>query len=283
MKKLAPDANRLVDGYLRSVRMAATQCPAIDPLDIESDVREHIQRAIEDSSEPVDATRVSQILERLGSPLQWLREGGETTDWHRLAMRLRQGPEDWRLAYLSFALLFAAMSFRPMLAAGVTGAFLAARAAVSSIRLRAEPAGAQRWFVWPALFMVYVPLASMLLLWPIAALRFLADLALDAEVLRANLPPTLLGLAERLYAVRLTGFDPVATTRALLNVGHYFSAAVGVWWMIVGLLLTTTPRVAESLFRPFLDRQMRRVGGLIGVLGILLLAFALARGLVKVI
>lgn len=69
---LTPDAQRELDRYLRRVNLALRGHPAVDAEDVERDVSCHIDCELAGSSTPVDEARVREVLERLGSPSQWV-------------------------------------------------------------------------------------------------------------------------------------------------------------------------------------------------------------------
>ncbi|MHC5076890.1 MAG: hypothetical protein ACYTFM_10725, partial [Planctomycetota bacterium] len=71
---------------------------------MEQNVKEHIENELNEVSEPVTFDDLDAVLKKLGSPEKWIPEE-EISWWRKIALRLRCGPEDWRLAYLSFALL----------------------------------------------------------------------------------------------------------------------------------------------------------------------------------
>ena len=103
MTSLTDDARGDLEYYMRQVRAALRGHRSIDPVEVERDVREHVDAELSELPEPVDARSLSFVLERLGAPDTWL-PGEDLPAWRRVLERLRSGPEDWRLAYLSFGL-----------------------------------------------------------------------------------------------------------------------------------------------------------------------------------
>ena len=283
MKRLDPHAQSILDSYLRRLQLALATCPSVDPWDVEGDVREHIECELSNSAEPVTAPAISRVLERLGSPRQWIPDE-DLSDWQRMTLRLRSGPEDWRLAYFSFFLLLAAAVVDSFTVAGVAASFLVARAAISTMLLQGDSDGAQRWFTYPALVVVYVPLCAVLLLWPAVALRLFADLVVEVEGIAWRVGPALTSIAHRVYDVRLTGFDPSITGKALVGVAHFFVAAVAGWWIVLGAIGLRAPALPRLLLRPFLDGRSRAVSiglviaGLAGLIAALVLIVIKLRG-----
>jgi hypothetical protein len=111
MNALTPDAQQHLERYLHAVRLSlrGTGVPADD---VEADVRDHIASALESEAPPVAASALERVLERLGPPAVWVPDG-ELPHWRRVVRRLAQGPEEWRLAYLCFALTVAGVLTAP--------------------------------------------------------------------------------------------------------------------------------------------------------------------------
>ena len=115
MIELTTRAHKHLDRYLGEVRASLAACPSVDSVDVERDVREHIDKSLSESPKPVDLPDLARVLEQLGSPSQWVTE--EELPWRRkLRLRIRRivtrlcsGPEDFRLAYLSIALFALAL------------------------------------------------------------------------------------------------------------------------------------------------------------------------------
>src|SRR5262249_57358301 len=76
---------------------------AMDAEEVERDVLGHIDAELAGQPQPIGADRLLNVLERLGAPDDWVEEDPQ---WRRVVARLRSGPEDWRLAYLTFGSLF---------------------------------------------------------------------------------------------------------------------------------------------------------------------------------
>ena len=98
MKELSVNAGECLNEYLQKVRARLTGAKALDPVEIERDIYEHIERELESAQEPVQCAQVQQVLERLGAPEQWVPD--EELNWRRkIFVRMQDGPDDWRLAF----------------------------------------------------------------------------------------------------------------------------------------------------------------------------------------
>ena len=108
MVALTSDARGYLDSYMRQVKATLRRNPSIDADDVERDVLGHIEAELSDAVEPVTAASLRPILDRLGSPNQWVPID-DLPFWRQVLTRLRSGPEDWRLAYLTFVCFFASL------------------------------------------------------------------------------------------------------------------------------------------------------------------------------
>jgi hypothetical protein len=243
MTTLTPEAQQRLDGYLGQVRAALCGCGTASADEVERDIREHIDRESEGSPEPVPLAALEAILGRLGSPGQWVPMD-ELPAWRRVAHRLRNGPEDWRLAYLAFGLLLVGVvagMLSPVPFTLFLGAsFLAARAALSVARARGEEVGAQRWLLYPALLPVSLALLAVLFLWPV-------------------MPAGALGDNLRLwnYSKGWVLIAPHALPRDDWFVAYWVLAALGLWWIVLGILARLRPRWLAALVYPFAGRALR--------------------------
>ena len=136
MTDLTQDAQVALSTYLQRVRLSL-RGTSVDADEVERDVREHIEEALNGRSDPVPAADLSGVLERLGSPDQWVPDEGIPL-WRRTIRRISAGPEDWRLAYASLGLaaVAAGLATAGQIALAVICfalAFFTARAATSLI------------------------------------------------------------------------------------------------------------------------------------------------------
>ena len=74
MIQLDPQAEGRLNEYLWQVRESLRRCTALDAAEVESDVRQHIERELEGAKKPVTLDGLQAVLEQLGSPEQWSLE-----------------------------------------------------------------------------------------------------------------------------------------------------------------------------------------------------------------
>jgi hypothetical protein len=249
MIELTPDARMRFDDYLRRIRAALSGTRAVEPAEVEQNVIEHVEVALAGVPAPIGSEPLRAVLEQLGPPERWLPEE-EQPLWRRMMGKLTNGPEDWRLAYLSFAVTAVMLLFFPV--GGVVLlpiAFLMSRAVVQLVQEKGETLGARAWLVVP-------PIA-------IAFLLFLAAVLFGM----AALP---VALAEE------EGWDVLGlrhpTDRAdwLRMFVGLIALSGGVWWVVLSGLFALLFRPIRWLFAPILNK-LRRVHFLwltaIGIVG----------------
>ncbi len=262
MSTLTREAQQRLDRYLADVRSSLRGCRSVDPKDVEADVTEHINGELEGLTEPVSLADLEAVLERLGSPEQWL-PAEELPWWRRVLRQLRTGPADYRLAFISFGLLVSAFFFgrlfAPML---ILASFCVSRAAVAEASKR-DPLGPQRWLFYPSLLVICIPLLILLVSWPVWPLLPLA-VDLDTHA------PNSTGLDGAAYEVLLRVLPPRNSNVYWPVVG---SLIVGLWWMVLGGVTALWPGLPKAVFRPFADWFSRK-HAIIPVAAGLLLAVA---------
>jgi hypothetical protein len=74
MITLTPQAQKLRDDYLRSVREHFRGSKNVDGEEVARDIAEHIERELQDAPQPVCEKDMAGVIERLGSPEQWAGE-----------------------------------------------------------------------------------------------------------------------------------------------------------------------------------------------------------------
>jgi hypothetical protein len=257
MVVLTQDAQSQLARYLRQMRTALRGHPSVDPDDIERDVLGHIDAELAGHHEPIVESDLRRVLERLGAPSQWV-PAEELTPWWGLISSLRDGPEDWRLAYLSLALAFVGATLflgnawlwpLPLLLPIV--AFFMARASLEMLEHHEEPIGARRWLLYPVLLPWYVVGAVVLLLWPMVLIGgALNDVPIEEWAARST--------PEWSWAI-------VPASVAL---------ALGLWWACLGLILRRLPAAPRAAFRPFANGFERRHGMRLALVGALVAAAA---------
>jgi hypothetical protein len=253
MINLTDNAKKHLDNYLQQVRTCLKDCPTVDADEVEQNIKEHIESELQGSLEPVSFDALDDILKKLGSPQQWLPE--EISWWRKTILRLRTGPEDWRLAYLSFGLLVVGfMLSRLLLPLLILASFIVSRAALSANNYRIE-VKAQKWLIYPSLIIVYLVLLCSFLGLPLLGL---IPLAYDWE-----------------HTIRAT-YKIGDDTPYWLAACSVFVALIGLWWLIHGVVFLARPNIPKVLFRPFADGFNRRWALVLLCVGFALLVFSLA-------
>ncbi len=250
MINLTDNAKEHLNDYLQQVRTCLKVCSSIDADEVEQNIKEHIESELQDSSEPISYDALDAVLKKLGSPQQWVPEE-DLSWWRKIILRLRKGPEDWRLAYFTFGLLllcsfllkdnhaFPIVVFLGpllILRGQMEGllfltSFIFARATISTVGDSKE-LGGQKWLIYPSLIIFYVPIFFFLLFWPIFPLAEIAD---SLEHLDSNSFPW------------STGNETPYWTLAFI----FFAGAAFLWWLILALIHKTTPQLLGVVFRPF--------------------------------
>lgn len=225
------DAKKQMDKYLREVRTCLRDCLSVDADEVEQNIVEHIENEFQGETEPVSYNQLDSVLKKLGSPLQWVPEE-EITWWKKIVLRLRTGPEDWRLAYISFGLLIMAFLIaRSSFIIFVLTSFIISRAVISTVD-HINQLKAQRWLIYPSLFIVYIFAAFWLLLWPTFALAGIADELehLDSEKFPWN-----------------TGNEMSYWLIAIVLI----AAGTALWWLVLAFVHKKKPKILQVVFRPF--------------------------------
>lgn len=257
MIELTPDAKRRFDEYLQRTRTALRGTRAVEADEVEQNVIEHVELALAGVPAPIGAESLGAVLTQLGPPERWLPDE-ELPVWRRTLGRLVNGPEDWRLAYLSFAVT--ALMFFTFPIGGVIVlpvAFLLSRACVELTQERGEPLGPRRWLVLPPIW-----LAFLLFLGGALVVGVVAPAALASE-----------------HGMSVLGFrDPVNRAERLRMYWGLLTLTTGVWWIVLSGLFALLLAPIRSLFAPILAKVRRAhllamagVGALAAVIGSILL------------
>ncbi|MHC4259984.1 MAG: hypothetical protein ACYSTF_06200 [Planctomycetota bacterium] len=239
MLELSDNAKKALEKYLQQVRACLRGCKTVDANEIEQNIMEHIEGECAAVAEPVTINDLNLVLDRLGSPRQWIPEE-ELPWWRKAILRLRTGPEDWRLAYISFALLLLIFWL----------SFLIARAAIKEAEAQQEKLGAQKWLIYPPLIVMYVTSSLLILLWPWLYIF-----------------PGLVSLLEASEA-----------THALSSEAEHFllgGFVTSIYWAGLGVVFMARPRWPSFLIRPFAGKFSRKIAQLVFFLG-LAIAFVFA-------
>jgi hypothetical protein len=248
MIELTDSARRCLDNYLAELRTSLRQSPSVDVADVERDVVEHIEHALSGAPVAVDSSELQGVLRRLGSPSRWVAQE-ESSGFQRVLLALRSGPEDLRLGYLSFGLLFGTllagaclnmmsgfMAMLPFVLLGIAASFVFARACLS---IAADLSGAEKWLIYPSLVIVYVPVTALVLLWPL-------PIAIAAEVILADPggPGDIVAWARQ---------SPMGTITAFT-----FAILGSLWWSFLGFVAWRWPEVVRDCYAPFANGFHRR-------------------------
>lgn len=240
MIELTPDARVRLEAYLQRMRHALRGTRAVEPAEVEQSVREHVELALAGAPAPVGADRLAAVLDQLGAPERWLPDD-ERSWWRRALGYVMDGPEDWRLPYLSFAFTTLSIVFLPVGGALLLiPAFILGRAWVSLMKERGEPLDARRWLIFP-------PIVLFFLLFLAGALVSVIGLgvALSSE---SDL---------RAYGIpRPPGGDAHAS-EVVAFIGYVMTVAGG-WWLVLSGLLAFLFEPIRHLFAPLLDNARRR-------------------------
>jgi hypothetical protein len=236
MIELTPDARRRFDEYLQRTRSALRGTRSIEATEVEQNVIEHVELALAGVPAPIGTDALRTVLEQLGPPERWLPDD-ELPMWRRLLGRLMTGPEDWRLAYLSFAVTVLMVFTFPIGGVLVLPlAFVLSRACVALLRERGEPLGPKAWLVLP-------PIVLALFLFVTGAL--ILGAAAPAVFASEN-------------GLQTLGFpEPVdRADRLRMSIG-LVGLSAGVWWIVLSGLFALLFTPIRSLFAPVLDSMKR--------------------------
>jgi hypothetical protein len=235
MIKLTGNAQKSLDKYLHQTRAYLKGAKSVDAAEVEQNITEHIENELAGAAEPVSADELEAVLRKLGSPQQWVPEE-ELPWWRKMMLRVQTGPEDWRLAYISFGLFVLGVLLLPTGFILIAGGFITARAALSLIE-DTTLLKAQKWLLYPCLMTVYLALLGLLL----------------------GLP--LLGLV----ALAFEWEDTLRETYRIADDTHYwlaacsvFAASLGLWWLIQAVVFLVRPNIPKTMFRPFANGFNRK-------------------------
>ena len=240
MKELSENAKQRLDKYINEVKFSLKGCKSVEPDDIIADIYEHIEGELAEIDEPICIDDIEAVLKKLGSPSQWVADE-DISWWRKIFLRLQNGPDDWRLAYISFGIFVLAM------ATMVTGlgfliflpiSFYISRMTLGLIKDEGEAVN-QKILLYPSLIVTYVILACCLLGWPIAALFGVAD-----GMERAGIEAFPWN----------TGDDMPYWFVANM----FIYACTSLWLLFVGLLHKSKPAILEFCFKPFLNELKRK-------------------------
>lgn len=237
MIELTPEARMRFEDYLRRMRSVLRGSRSVEPAEVEQNVVEHVELALAGEAMPVGAATLSDVLQRLGPPERWLPEE-ERPVWSRIATRFQVGPEDWRLAYLTFGITVLAFLLTPI--GGpllLIPAFFLARA---HVELAGDVLGARRWLVLPPIAVCFAVVVFAALFPPIAL-------------------PSIYLLGEGgLYDVFGIPFERLLIQEQIRVGAGVVAVAAGIWWTTLALLFVLLAPAFRALFLPITAGVKRR-------------------------
>ncbi len=305
---LAPDAAARLDDYLKQVRAALTGAADVTPDEIEADIREHVENELHGAPRPVPLSVLEAVLAKLGPPSQWgtapdptlfararhvLREGlrdaraATAERARRVRFTLWNGPDDWRLAYLSFGVFaLGVLTFFALFPVTLIVSYILSRAGLAVARERGIELGAGRkWLLYPPVVIVSAVLLVAMVAWPAAAGAIAFGELHDAGVRVRTydyVDPTPTNEAgwrkwherqtrkEQTAAQveedrKLLAAVPVPMGWAPTAAGWFVGfGAVMIWWTVLGFGSATFPNAVRAAFCPLCDRFDRRHGAWLG-------------------
>lgn len=289
---LLPEAAARLDDYLRQVRAALAGTADVNPDEIEADVREHVGNELHAAPRPVPVAALEAVLTKLGPPSQW----GATTDptlfaraRHLLGERAKRvrhtlwnGPEDWRLPYLSFGVFaLGVLTFFFLFPVTLVVSYILSRAGLALAREKNIDLGAGRkWLLYPPVVLVSLVLLIAVVAWPVALGGVTAEEMAGAANRVDNadrperFPLTARDLTQRSERQRkerwaaqveedrkLLAAIPVEPEFAPAAAGLFVGVgAFALWGTVLGFVSARFPRTVRAVFCPLCDGFARRHG-----------------------
>jgi len=276
MPRFTPEAQMRFDEYLAHARAALAGCSEVSPDDIEQDVRAHIAAEFPPGSGWVRLDQLEAVLARLGRPEQWVADEDRPVwrrgfDWVRTRPaavgrrvrvatdRLRNGPDDWRLAYITFGLLLVGVILFPLAVVLLPASYLVGRAALARARNSGQSLGGQKWLIYPPLLIVSVPLMLGLLFWPLGVGGAIAD-----DVWRHNRD-----------SIRAALELPRGLSE-FLTFAYFMAGAVSIWWVLLGGVFLVARRLPAAIFPPLVTKPGHSFGAWLFAPGVVVFALWVA-------
>ena len=267
MIELSDNANKALEKYLQQVRACLRGCKTVDANEIEQNVMEHIENEFAAATGPVSVNELSIVLDKLGSPAQWIPQDQE--HWNT---RVTQSKT---LIYISSALMaaFVLLSIPYTLARILWGfllpaiifwpgnlllaSFILARVALYRV-WAPKDLNWQRWLAYPSLILVYIAI-----LWRI--------LFFAAIMIRAYwLPRYMSYLVDIAEGAEIKMYETIVPTTIV--------ASVGLWWTALGIILRRRPNLVRLIFRPFANWFDRKCALILLCAGLALAAISAGMG-----
>jgi hypothetical protein len=289
---LSPEAEARFADYLREVRLALAGVPDVNPAEIEADVRDHVENELRTAPRPVSLSALDEVLARLGPPEQWAgerpslvgRAGSLVKERLRTAWDvLMRGPDDWRLAYLSFGVFALGVLIFPFFPLFLVISYVLSRAGMAAAKHKGiQLDGGRKWLLYPPVVVVGLAVSTALLLAPVGATAAIADEVTQAdhearlelagqsrhpryargwthvstreELKRKN--PDVVTTLDKLLAT----FPGPRDVQETLAVGLAGVGVCSMWWMIVAGLAAAFPGAVRATFHPLYGGFERKHG-----------------------
>ena len=307
---LAPEAASRLDEYLRQVREALAGAADVNPDEIDADIREHVENELRAAPRPVPLAALEVVLTKLGPPAQW-GAAPDPTLFHRarhliseglrcaraaaverakqVRLAVWTGPEDWRLAYLSFGVFALGALTVYVFPIALLVSYVLSRAGLAVAREKGLELGAGRkWLLYPPMVLVSLTLLVGLVAWP-AALGVWANDEVRAATFRVVMydHPNLHTPSESDWRAKgdmrnrqvwmervasqveedrkLLAAIPVTGEHASVTAGFFVGfGAVMIWCTVLGFVSARFPETVRAAFPPLCDRFERRHGSWLG-------------------
>lgn len=310
---LTAAAEARLDEYLAQVRRALLGVPDVNSAEIEADIREHVENELRGAVRPVEQLVLEVVLRRLGPPTQWLPPGrvpvtaqvgaAAMTFGQFLKARFRaareaiwRGPEDWRLAYLSFGVFaFGVIAF-PLFPLCLVVSYFLSRAGVAVAADKGVTLDVGRkWLLYPPVVLVSLVLTLGVVTAPIGMIIGTVDEARSADAFErwhlAGEPttvsswgrPTTMRMSDREVRAKfpevrtkldglLAAFPVPPALREVAAVGFLSVGVLSAWWGVLGLVAGAVPWLVRGLFFPLHGVFCGRRAGWLGTAALVLLA-----------
>ena len=282
---LSPEAAARLDDYLHQVRAALAGAADVNPDEIDADVREHVENELHAAPRPVPLATLESVLTKLGPPSQW----GAATDptlfaraRHLLGERAKRvrftlwnGPEDWRLPYLSFGVLVLGALTVVVFPLALLVSYILSRAGLALAQEKGiDLATGRKWLLYPPVVIVSAVLLVAVVMCPVVAGGVTAEQVAGAANRVENadrsdrislLLPGAVLLSDRQKKERwaaqveedraLLAAIPVAPHYAPAAAGLFVGAgAVALWWTVLGFASARFPGAVRATFFPLCNR-----------------------------